>query len=224
MIPERGAPRRSDSSRCPGSADSKPGPRAGDLAALVLVGCALISVAGCAVPTPLPVDRGAGAGTPTDSLATLDPLTAYRRALSLGEQQRFTESLPFFRRALAIPTDAWQPHCDYAISLFHAALESREQRHGLRPAVRSSDERVALMLESARELDRAEELARSEADRAFVVARRARHFAAWGLSWEALLEYTRAARVSPEAAEKAKALLAIMRDPVGAEGTSETAP
>jgi hypothetical protein len=149
-----------------------------------------------------------------DTASSLDPFMAYRRALALGEQQRFTESLAHFRRALAAPTDAWQPHCDYAITLFHAALEPRLTRHGERTMVRTSFERSEMMLESARELDVAERLAPTPEARAYVIARRARQLAAWQLTWNAVSEYTRAAAAIPRLEREAAALLATMRDPV----------
>jgi hypothetical protein len=166
-----------------------------------------------------------------DSVAAADPFLAYRHALDLGEQQRFTESLPWFRRALSVPTNAWQPHCDFAISLFHAALESRVQRGHGRPVVRSSFERAALLAESARELDAAERLALTPEGKAFVIARRARHLAAFHLTWDAIAEYRRAAEAGRapgasrapvrDAEREAARLLASMRDPTRAGTTDE---
>lgn len=175
---------------------------------------ALAASAGCAAREPARSPDSAAAASGFDSLAALDPFLAYHRALALGEEQRFVESVPYFRRALAVPTDAWQPHCDYAISLFHAALQTETRRGVGRPVARSSAERIAWMLESEHELDVAESLTRTPADSAFVIERRARHLAAWQLGWDALSEYRRAARARPEAGAAAEALLQSLKDPV----------
>ena len=118
-----------------------------------------------------------------------------------------------FRRALAETTDAWQPHCDYAITLFHAALEPRLARHGERPWVRSSFERCELLRESAHELDVAERLSPTAEAKGYVIARRARQLAAWQLGWDAISEFTRAGAAVPRHQEQAAALLEAMRDP-----------
>jgi hypothetical protein len=49
-----------------------------------------------------------------------------------------------------------------------------------------------------------------------VIARRARHLAAWQATWNAVSEYARAAALRPEHAEDARALIAQMRDPLHA--------
>jgi hypothetical protein len=182
----------------------------------------LAALLGCTAPEPNPTPTNA-TPTPFDSVAASDPFFAYRHALALGEQQRFTESLPWFRRALSEPTNAWQPHCDFAISLFHAALQSRVLRGHGRPVVRSSFERAALIAESSRELDAAERLAMTPEGKAYVIARRARQLAAFHLTWDAITEYRRAAQasrapgvirsVSRDAEREAARLLASMRDP-----------
>lgn len=180
------------------------------LAAAALPGCG---------ERPPATARTASPTAPSDTLGALDPFLAYRRALALGEQQRFNESLPYFRHSLAFPTDAWQPHCDYAISLFHAVLETDTLRGFGRPVVRSSYERALMMRESFVQLDRAESLATTPEGRAFVTARRARHLAAFRFSWDASSEYLRAARTNPsdkDAPRRAAELIEAMRDPVRA--------
>jgi hypothetical protein len=179
-------------------------------AGAILLALALASLAGPDRPAAAPSARA------EDAPAGLDPATAYARARALGEQQHFFESLPYFRHALATPTPAWQPHADFAISLFHAALEGRMQRGALRPRVRSSHDRAKLLREAAEQLDQAEARASTGAERAIVRARRARHLAAFGFAWDARVEYLRAAPDAPEARARADDLLRALRDPLHA--------
>lgn len=155
-----------------------------------------------------------------DSIAAEDPNTAYRRAMELGRLQEFNKSLPYFRHALATPTPVWQPHCDYAITMFHASFETRELRGRRIPVVRSTYERMALLAESARQLDLAERLTTSAEDRAFVIARRARQWSALGFPWDATLEYERAARLDPRYSELARTQRARVRTPTPEAGLS----
>ena len=151
-----------------------------------------------------------------DSLAEMPPYEAYRRGLALGEMQLFEESLPYFRRALEVPPPAWQPYCDYAISLFHATHQTRSGWTEATPATRSSYERVAMIREAMAQLDLAERLAQTAPDRAFVIALRARYLKVWGLAWDALSEYHRAATLDERHLFQAFELAEVMRDPVRA--------
>jgi tetratricopeptide (TPR) repeat protein len=156
-----------------------------------------------------------------DTLAGMPPYDAYQRGLALGQMQRFAESLPYFRRALEVPPPAWQPYCDYAISLFHATHETRHGVPTLRPVTRSSYERVAMIQEALSQLDVAERMAQTAADRAFVIALRARYFKVWGLAWDALSEYHRAASLDERHLLRAFELADVMRDPVRMKATVE---
>lgn len=149
----------------------------------------------------------APAAAAADSIGRLDPFIAYRRALALGERRRFLESLPYFERAASVPTPAWEPHCDYAISLFQATHQVREHLGQARSATRSSFERVQMMHEALRQLALAEERAASPADRAFVIGHRARYLSAWGLRREALDEYRRATALDPAWADAGRVQL-----------------
>ena len=182
--------------------------RIGVLTALVAAAAAFIGL-----PAVLPSDPVSAAAPAPDSLSRLDPFEAYAQGRALGEAQRFDESLPYFRRALEVPTDAWQPYCDYAISLFQTTHQVREHRGGKRPVTRSSYERVALMREALRELDRAEQRAGTPSDRGFVIASRARYLKVWGLPWDALSEYYRAGSLEPARMNEAFGLMELMQHP-----------
>jgi tetratricopeptide (TPR) repeat protein len=156
-----------------------------------------------------------------DSLAEMAPYEAYQRGLALGESQRFVESLPYFRRALEVPPPAWQPYCDYAISLFHATHQTRAGWPNARPATRSSYERVAMVREALAQLEVAERLAQTAPDRALVMALRARYLKVWGLAWDALGEYHRAATLDERHLIPAVELAEVMRDPVGAKPVAD---
>ncbi len=152
-----------------------------------------------------------------DSILVLEPDSAYQRALELGRQQQFNKSLPYFRQALATPTTAWQPHCDYAITLFHASFETRVLRGRVTPVARSTYERAQLLVDASRQLDLAERLTAKRDDGAFVIARRARQLAALGFPWDATLEYERAARMDPQYSGMASAQLHKLRNPLEAQ-------
>ena len=149
-----------------------------------------------------------------DSIAALDPAQAYVRALALGQTHHFDQSLPYFRRALEIPPEAWEPYCDYAIALFQATLQARQHLGWTQSVTRSSFERVAMLHEAARSLDRAESLAKTPADRAYIIAHRARMLSAWGLSWNAVSEFFRGGALDPALVQQARAVADRMRDPV----------
>jgi tetratricopeptide (TPR) repeat protein len=137
--------------------------------------------------------RGLRAPATRDAAAALDPLAAYGVGLKLGRAGRYTESLPYFRRAAEAPGGTtWQVRHDS-----NATLESRMiGRFGQRVS-RSSVERVAMMHESMRQLDLAETDAGSARDRAFLEAMRGNTLATWGFPLEALACYARALTLDP---------------------------
>jgi hypothetical protein len=153
-------------------------------------------------------------GTLPDSIARLEPYPAYQRATRLGEQRDFAASLPYFQQALSVPPSAWEPYCAYGTSLFHATHQVRVHRGVQQPVTRSSWERVALMNEAARQLDTAERLARTPKEQAFVIAAHAQQVGVWGMPWNAVSEYVRAAVGAPGERLHAGAYLARLEHPL----------
>lgn len=144
-----------------------------------------------------PARPGASAPSVPDSIARLDPDRAYERAVRLVNGRRPLESLPYFRHALSHPGEPMLAHLDYATGLHDAALQSNSRFGWLGFATRSSIERLALMREALAQLDAAERLAATPAERARVHATRAHQFLIWGLPWEALVEFRRAQESDP---------------------------
>ena len=142
--------------------------------------------------------RGPHAPAPADPAAGLDQARAYEIGLRLGQSKRFTESLPYFRRAAEAPGGStWQMRHDYSSSLHNATLESRTVgRFGHRLA-RSSVERIAMMRESLRQLDLAAVSAGAARDRAFIEAIRGNTLATWGFPLDAIQCYHRALALDP---------------------------
>jgi len=142
--------------------------------------------------------RGGAPRRPGDPAAGLDPVAAYEAGIRLGREERYTESLPYFRRAAEAPGGStWQVHHDYSSSLHNAALESRKVgRYGQR-VTRSSVERVAIMHESFRQLDLARAVAGSRRDQAFIEAMRGNTLVTWGFPLDALACYGRALALDP---------------------------
>jgi hypothetical protein len=147
----------------------------------------------------------------------MDARQAYLTGVDLNNHlHSSTESLPYFRRALRLRPDLWQVHCDYAAALINSVSEARPGIGAPRSVTRASWERVAMIREGLDELDRAERLAATPPDSAYVIALRAQTFAIWGLSWEGLMEYGRAQRLDPESSvlrRRREQLLQIMLAP-----------
>jgi hypothetical protein len=128
----------------------------------------------------------------------LDPRDAYVTGLTLGKQGQHLASIPYFRRALDAPVDSWGPHTDYAVALFNASLQIGV-RAGVPYAVtRSSIERVTFVRESIRQIEAAEQLTQRPEELALLEIRRAALMRVWGLPWDALLSYRRAASAAPK--------------------------
>jgi hypothetical protein len=117
------------------------------------------------------------------------PDEAYQRGARILSEGRADRSLAYFRHALSFPGDPAMAHVGYSAGLHDAAIQSRS-RFGLAGlATRSSIERIALMRESLEQLDLAERLATTPAERARVHATRAHHYVTWGMPWDALAEF-----------------------------------
>jgi len=132
-----------------------------------------------------------------DTLATLDPTEAYRRAVELVKQHRAFESLPYFRRARAGRAGDWRLHVNYSGALHDATLESKGAYGIAVPVTRNCLERVALQREALAEFDEAEKLAPGPRERALVTALRGQRLATWGFALEARAEFVRAAALDP---------------------------
>jgi hypothetical protein len=152
-----------------------------------------------------------------DSLAALPPFEAYQQALALGERLHFVESLPYFRRALSDPPDAWQPYAAYGTALFQATHQVRSHRRFAQPVTRSSFERVNLVHEAGEALGRAERLAANPKDRAYVITLRMKHLMAWGLDWDAYSEFSRAEKLDPSLGPQGREIGGRLRNPTARE-------
>jgi hypothetical protein len=168
-----------------------PGRRARACAVPVQLGAVALALAAATACSPAGERRPAVSPiAQPDRFAAMHPETIYNTAVRLVEQDRDEESLPWFRASLArVREDFWQLHFNYFAALRNTALEDTV-RLGLRlPALRSSAERVALMREALRELDRAEALAPNPDVLAMVRVQRARAMRIWGMAWEAWLAF-----------------------------------
>jgi hypothetical protein len=161
--------------------DGRAVPRLGSMLAAVLWLCAAARDARCA----------------PDAIEGTSAVHAYGRATELVERHRSAESLPWFRRALALRPEVWPIRCDYAAALVNAALEARPGPGRALGVNRSSWERAGLIHAALAELDRAEALAVLPADRAVVAGVRAQTLALWGLGWNSVAEYRRASGLEP---------------------------
>jgi hypothetical protein len=165
--------------------------------AFAIVGIVAVAVAGWLILGPRFRPRGNGSGTGGD-IASMSGEAAYQTALRLSRAGRHEESLPYYRQAVSGGAPrAWAVRYNYGGALYNAGLEVR-QRDGVDvPAVRSSIERVALMREALAQLDAAEQLAPTPADRATVMRARGERFQMWGFPWEGFVMLRRAQRTDP---------------------------
>jgi hypothetical protein len=133
---------------------------------------------------------GRGRSSPADrGLDTPAAQQAYRRGLDAVHQGRYLESLPDFRAAAAARPDLWDLHHDYASALLNAVHQGHVHLGHAEFVLRSSYERVGLLREGLAQLAVAERLARDPHDRALVYRTRAQILRAWGLNWNAFVDY-----------------------------------
>ena len=130
--------------------------------------------------------HSARAPRPLDTPAAQE---AYRRGLDRAREGRYLESLPDFRAAAEARPDLWNLHHDYASALLNAVHQGHLHLGHAEFVLRSSYERVRLLHEGLAQLDAAEALARDPHDRALVYRTRAQILKAWGLNWNAFLNY-----------------------------------
>jgi len=131
------------------------------------------------------------------AMRELSPPEAYRRAVELMQGPDPTTSLPYFRRAVEAPDAPARIHLEYSWMLNDAAVGTRLRLGRLGREARSSYEQVALERESMIQLDLAERASSDPAERALIRAYRGKHFAVWGLPWDALEAYRGATRLDP---------------------------
>ncbi len=150
---------------------------------------------------------------PTGPAARLGLAEANAEAVRLVGAGRALESLPYFRRELALlAPDVWAAHKDYASALHNAAAESGAEA----PATRSSFERMALIETSLAELDHAATLTDVPAERAALLMDRAHTLWFWGLPWDAEQTLERAAALPgapASAARRARLMRAVIEHP-----------
>ena len=126
----------------------------------------------------------------------LDLRAAYTEAVRLYQSRRDLESLPYFRRALAlVPQPSRTLHLQITDALERATLQVRGG--AAQPATRSSVERIALVREALAHLDEAERLSGTPRERAEVRAWRANILRVWGFPWETLLGLRSASEADP---------------------------
>ena len=182
--------------------------------ALGLVLAALVAAASAFLAT-----RPRPAAEVADPLTGLDAEQALSTGKLLGRQGQASASLPYFRRAIGLVPDRWELRRDYAAALFDAVSEARPSLRVAQSVTRSSWERAAMLHEGLAQLDRAERLAPTAADRAQVIAFRGLAVANWGLNWNGLEEYGRAGQLAPGWTELHKhgaELARVMREPQSA--------
>jgi hypothetical protein len=202
-------PRRPRETR---GAGTRPGPRPQHLAAWAFVA---VAITGVLLARFVGDQRLASSGRALpDSLATLDPTEAYRRATELVKQHRAFESLPYFRRARAGRAGDWRLHVNYSGALHDATLQSKAMNGLAVPVTRNSLERVAFQREALAEFDEAEKLAPSPRERALVIALRGQRLATWGFALEARAEFVRAAALDPSWRDVLRSLDRRLADPM----------
>lgn len=151
-----------------------------------------------------------------DPAAGFDLVAANAEAARLVQENRALESLPYFRRQIALHSPpVWALHKDYASALDNAAAESGEAGS----ATRSSVERMTLLRESLHQLDVAAGLTTRPAERAALLEDRAHTLSFWGMPWDALDVLERAAALpgaAPGIARGARVLRAALEHPLQA--------
>ncbi len=131
-----------------------------------------------------------------DSIRALSPEEAYRRASLLARTDP-DAALPCCRRALDDPSLELLVRLAYAAAYQNKVALNVVHRGVPGPALRSSPERIALLREALRQLDRAAALAETSEQAALVHATYARLFLMWGMPWDALAEFRNASRIQP---------------------------
>jgi hypothetical protein len=146
----------------------------------------------------------------------VSPSEAYRRALRLGLDGRFDESIPMFRLAeRAAGVDLARLHVNFAASLYNACFQPRRGGGNI-PVSRSSFERVAMMREAIDHADRAARYDMTPARRVFLVRERGEWMQAWGFTWEAFVQYRQAVSADPSSRDQAmhaRAFMTLMQHP-----------
>lgn len=211
----RGPVRPGERKNAAGAAASGQAPRPGPFrawrwiaAALLVLGAAgLLRVGGSGRP---PVAR-------EEWMPDLPGSAAYDSAMLLARAGRHEASLPYYRRALHARSDAsWALRYNYAVALYNVGVEVRERYGVPAPATRSSIERVGLMRAAMAQLDTAEQIAPTLAERVLIMRSRAERMRIWGMPWDAFMQYRRAQAADPsqpELVEAAERYMLIMREP-----------
>ena len=160
-------------------------------AAAGIGGAVLLSVVWLWKPAPPPP-------APRHPADTMDGQTAWSTGFRLVQAGRYTQAIPYYRRAARL-VDVWQSHFNLAAALMNAAHETHRHLDVLEPALRSSFERQDAVREAFREMDRCDAATKPAAEQAFVLRERARIYLVWGLPVDALREARRAADAEPVA-------------------------
>lgn len=143
-------------------------------------------------------------GSPSGSTnaARMRPAEAYANATQLETAGQHVRSLSFYRRALEA-ADLQTPNVrrEYAAALNNAALEVRKGPGGDVFAARSNGDRIEFACESLRQLDRALGETSDPALRALLLDDSGRTYEWWGLTWDALTQFSAAYRAAPRSKE-----------------------
>lgn len=175
----------------------------------VLVGAALVAILGLLAQR----GRRAASDRPLEAPAAD---RAYQRGLAAVRDGHYLESLPDFRAAAEARPDQWNMHHDYAAALLNAVHQGRSHLGHSGFVLRSSFERVRFVHEGLARLDAAEALARDPRHRAMVHLTRAQILKAWGLPWNAFVDYRAsqwADTSSRRAARVAVTFMDLMKNP-----------
>jgi hypothetical protein len=192
------------------------GSLAGAIGALVAIAVIVIVVVTRRHPPPAP---------PADGTATMEPQQALERGIQIAQGGAYTQSLPYFRRAL--DAGGWNVHWNYAAVLNNASIELRRPFGLVVPASRSAIERVALVREALDEVAAAERQVPDARARARLRVVRGRTLELWGFPVEALGAYREALAMDPtcEPARSVEAaIIASLRDAGGPAPWTSSSP
>src|SRR5262245_30036599 len=113
----------------------------------------LLPVVGIALVWVVRARNSSSRGTALHPAATMNVEQAAKVGYACYQRGRYQESLPYYRRIVDLIGTEWMAQVNYSSALHNAAQETRTHLAHPTPAVRSSVERMALVLASFRAED-----------------------------------------------------------------------